>query len=592
MHWCRFILTVTFLLMRFSMNCQALLDGQWILGQFIHVDFRLNEVKSDIINHVNGEDAYKTNNTICDSSGQILFFTSGCSIRDRNNNVMENGDSLNPSEIEFHYCGLGVSLFDQNSIILPYPGNIDLYIVLSLDAFTPFQPEDSVLSPIVPLHLYYHVIDIHDNNALGKVISKNNVAVSDTLAVGYIQACKHANGRDWWIMVPEWNSNCYYLLLLTPTGLSEPKKICAGPVHDDLDWGAQVNFSADGKWYARSFSWRMDSDSGHVDLFTFDRCGGDLSHYIHLTFPEDTFYSTGVCFSPGNQFLYVSSYNNVWQYDLSVTDIQNSRQLVGHVEGMIGESDRNSLFFLQRAINGRIYIGSTGSHAFLSTIHFPDKKGIDCDFQAYDFKFPKNHENDRGLPNLPNYRLGPADGSSCDTLGINNVPVAYFRYESDSSEIFNYNFINLSYAEPETFHWTFGDGAENDEMNSAHAYEKSGDYVVCLTVSNSYGTDTFCQIIHIAITGTNVIDHNENSLVYLFPIPTNGDLNIRFSDAWGNSKEIQIRIMDQLGHVWKEEKFESGLNTVSVSMEEVPDGIYFINIVSGRQWYTGKVMRL
>ena len=38
-----------------------------------------------------------------------------------------------------------------------------------------------------------------------------------------------------------------------------------------------------------------------------------------------------------------------------------------------------------------------------------------------------------------------------------------------------------------SYHWDFGDGQSSDEAYPSHAYSKSGDYAVTLTVSNTNG---------------------------------------------------------------------------------------------------------
>lgn len=53
------------------------------------------------------------------------------------------------------------------------------------------------------------------------------------------------------------------------------------------------------------------------------------------------------------------------------------------------------------------------------------------------------------LPKYSTYRLGPIDGSPCDTLGIDNVPEAWFRV--DSTGLQQRFFFDLSYYNP--LHW-------------------------------------------------------------------------------------------------------------------------------------------
>ena len=52
----------------------------------------------------------------------------------------------------------------------------------------------------IPNELYYAIIDMNQNGGLGKVISKKNLLYKGTFGGGRITACRHANGRDWWLV--------------------------------------------------------------------------------------------------------------------------------------------------------------------------------------------------------------------------------------------------------------------------------------------------------------------------------------------------------------------------------------------------------
>jgi hypothetical protein len=51
----------------------------------------------------------------------------------------------------------------------------------------------------------------------------------------------------------------------------------------------------------------------------------------------------------------------------------------------------------------------------LSVINFPDSAGLACDFQPWSF-YLGGKRTYWGLPNNPDYDLGPLVGSPCDTL--------------------------------------------------------------------------------------------------------------------------------------------------------------------------------
>ncbi|MEZ4988227.1 MAG: hypothetical protein R2795_24900 [Saprospiraceae bacterium] len=69
-----------------------------------------------------------------------------------------------------------------------------------------------LLAPRVT-RLHTGVVDMSANNGNGRVVEKDFPLIVDTLDAGKITACRHGNGRDWWIVVPYFRSDKYHTLL-------------------------------------------------------------------------------------------------------------------------------------------------------------------------------------------------------------------------------------------------------------------------------------------------------------------------------------------------------------------------------------------
>lgn len=198
-------------------------DYKWIIGyddnssipggNAIMINFNKSADKISNIVTVDGFHMEGSNTSMSAEDGTLLFYSNGCYLVNAAHEIMENGDSINPGFFEQYYCWGGGSPWIQGVLALPAPDTDSLYYVFVADAQTTLQGIPDVFGVSVD-HLYYNVIDISENNGLGKVIVKNQVAIRDTLSRGYIQATKHANGIDWWVVIPEYNSNCFYLVLL------------------------------------------------------------------------------------------------------------------------------------------------------------------------------------------------------------------------------------------------------------------------------------------------------------------------------------------------------------------------------------------
>jgi hypothetical protein len=565
------------LISNFTGTTQVLHDKHWIISNYIQFTFNQNETTTEIIEHSPGLITNPFNTAISSRNGELAFHTSGCFVFNKDCNIMENGGSLNPGIQDFGVCTIGDAIWYQDVIIIPHPGKVDNYILFTLDVGAPFQ-NDTIYFSLAPLNLYYHEINMNENEGLGSVIKKNLVAISDTLAHGYIQACKHANGRDWWVIVPEWHSNCFYSLYITPDSIYNPIRNCSGQINGDNDFGLQVGFSPDGNWYAQSLSNRNDS-IGYINLYPFDRCNGQFGQAISLYFPIDpsrTSNSIGLCFSLNSQYLYVSTYKTLWQFDLMEDTIQNSLILAGKIDDELNPQ-KGSLYYQQLAPNGEIIIASPYGHKFLSTIHNPNNRGLACNFKAHDFPLPFNRQNYAGLPNYPNYKLGPVDESICDTLGIDNNPISNFKYTVDPFNRNKVDFYNLSYFKPDTYLWDFGDGGVSASENTYNIYSEKGVYNVCLTTSNPYGENTFCQEIDLMTLSSGVLI--EELTFSIYPNPANGQLIIysHSNTEW----PVEVCLHNSLGKLVFHDFLFS--ETTTFNIDHIPNGAYWVNISSTNQ---------
>ena len=104
--------------------------------------------------------------SICDSSGNLLFYTNGAWIANYTHEMMENGDSLNPGVITWQSYDGGLRVA-QSHIILPMPDHPGRYYLFHE------RLEDHPVLGLAVNPCYYSLIDMNANNGLGKVLEKN-----------------------------------------------------------------------------------------------------------------------------------------------------------------------------------------------------------------------------------------------------------------------------------------------------------------------------------------------------------------------------------------------------------------------------------
>ncbi|HRH65704.1 MAG TPA: T9SS type A sorting domain-containing protein [Bacteroidia bacterium] len=346
----------------------------------------------------------QTSASISDSSGQLLFYTNGVYIANRNNALMINGDSLNPSDYTDTWRNDGLKI-SQGDLILPSLYNDSIYFLFHETIFDFDYQLDHLYQPI---ELLYTQIDMRLDSGRGAVVFKNIPVIADTLLVGEIAACKHSNGRDWWIICHRFNSDLWYTLLLTPYGLQGPFSQHAGQFIYQ-GGGGQTVFSPDGTRFIRH---QLVYD---LDVFDFDRCTGLLSNYRHSTI-NDTSGGVGVSISPNSELLYVTEDLHVYQYDLNALNLDSSRRTVAIYDGFSDPFPPfKTTFYLSLLANdNKIYINTGNGTPWLHVINHPDSAGLACDVQQHSFKLPT--VNAATMPNYPNFFLGAEGGTVCDSL--------------------------------------------------------------------------------------------------------------------------------------------------------------------------------
>ncbi len=443
----KFLIGIYFLFAPF-VNAQTGVDNFWLMGVHgtgntpINIDFMSGT--PNVYATTRSMNFERSVGEISDTSGNLLFYTNGCYVANSLNNEMYNGDSLNPGTCTNNVCSSAGGVIQDGDIVLPAPGYKDRYYL--------FHETCDYNSPGArPTELFYTIIDMSQQGGLGAVILKNQIIIdNDFLNVGFLSACKHANGRDWWIVVHNMN-NLFYTLLLTPEGIQGPFMQALDPAvgwvsGNSRDAAGQTEFSPDGTKLATSTWWTHYTIAVIPDLhlFDFDRCTGLFSNHKLLysnafNFPGG---GGGLSFSPNSRFLYLATLDTILQFDITAPDIAASQTPVG-----VYDDTTTGFWFSQLAYDDKIYIVDGTNlelHSF-TTIHSPNSPGLSCNVQLHNIQLPNGCF--QTLPNYPNYRLGALTGSGCDSLTSvneeNDFHLKLSVYPNPSAEgVFHFQFNN------------------------------------------------------------------------------------------------------------------------------------------------------
>ncbi|MHC1706011.1 MAG: hypothetical protein AB9842_00680 [Bacteroidales bacterium] len=344
--------------------------------------------------------------SVCDWDGHLLFYSNGKQVADKNHNVMPNGDGLNPGAVSDFYAEYYPVL--HGLIVLPMPELQDKFVILheKLDFFYSLNIEYTANA------LYFSMVDMQLNNGLGDVTEKYVPLIQDTLVCGYLNAVRHANGRDWWVLLPEYNRPNFYRFLIQPGMINVLDKQENIGKNDWFSRFGNADFSPDGNYYA-SCKWFALEDSVKIDLYVFDRCTGLLYDYQDLGFVLTPYYDNGgtLAFSPNSRFLYYNTAYQLFQFDLEANDIPASKTLIGVWDSTYYYLGKVIFQIMQLAPDSTILI--TSNTPYIHVIEHPDLAGQACSFVQHKFSMPHLCTD---FPNFPHYRTGRLEGSACDTL--------------------------------------------------------------------------------------------------------------------------------------------------------------------------------
>ncbi len=309
----------------------------------------------------------------------------------------------------------------QGTLCLPDLADSNRYHLFHSNYENLFIPPDGL--ELITYHIDETIIDITGDNGKGTVISKNVPILSGQFAPCYLTACRHGNGKDWWMLIPEFKNNVYRRLLFSGSGIADKGTQNIGTPRSG-DEGGIALFSQDGSRYAIS---NANKYYPLIRLFDFDRCRGLLSNPVQFLVPLNQPNITGdmflgMSFSPSGRFLYASTIYSVWQYDTWASDIDNSKVKVAEYDGYIcslSTGGGNSYFyFSQLAPNGEIWIASMGGTNVYHIIRHPDSLGLACQVEQHAVVSPVY--TSFSIPIYPNYHLG-ALPDPCPTVG-NTAP--------------------------------------------------------------------------------------------------------------------------------------------------------------------------
>ncbi len=421
--------------------------NHWYFGTNAGLNFTSGSPLPDLNGALN---TWEGCSSVSDKNGNLLFYTDGSLVYNRNHGIMPNGNGL-----------LGNSSATQSAVIVKKPGSDIIYYIFTT-------------SVVSTGGFYYSEVNLNLNGGLGDIVLGTKNTNLLPLCGERVTATKHSNGIYTWVITKVTNTNAYYAFLINCNGVQAPVITNIGLNAPGNNAGATVA-SPNSKKIASTFFSTTDA----IEILDFNNTTGILSNPITQL---QGAWPYGASFSPDSKLFYFSniSSGNITQLDLnagsgSAAAVLASATLVGGISSVGPYGFRAGA--LQLGPNGKMYMAENGQGS-ISVINNPNTIGTGCNFVG-DAVSLGGKSSGLGLPSF--------------FLNFLDTNVINYHYTCiNSSTFFS---INGDSTALDSVHWNFGDipsGNNNFSHFNApsHVYPAPGIYNVQLIKYFLCGSDT------------------------------------------------------------------------------------------------------
>lgn len=336
--------------------------NNWYFGDHAGMQFTNNGVVP-LTNSNMGLVTYGTSycTSMSDADGNLLFYSNGENIWNRNHQIMANGANLS-------ITGTAIARSIGQMGAVPLPNNDSMYMFFYI----------KTIASGFGWGLHYSIINMHSLGGDGEVVTKNiyvplptGNGTSNGLAI-----IQHANGKNYWLTIKDFNLGLFYSYQITENGISSQPIISDLSGFTNLTLQSYLHPSPNGELIY------CFTNSGSACILNFNTVTGVIENQKNL----NGTLGWG-CFSPDSKRLYTifTDYNNAGQSYLrqfSITDtalISTQVIYTNIISIPYSQTSDNSFRDMQIGPDNKIYVARYNSTR-LSCIQNPNDSATACNF--------------------------------------------------------------------------------------------------------------------------------------------------------------------------------------------------------------------
>ncbi len=530
------------------------------------------DTNGGVSNYATALNTFEAAASISDNAGNLLFYVGE--------------ENANNPESDFNVYGSNGNILLNGESILLNSSSTNGAVFVEIEYLTRYYlihtglNNDCLNNSYICYNLFMTEIF---NNGTEWVVTSKNVKLSNKPINEKLAVTRHSNGIDWWLIAQthKYNNqsgctNEYNVFNVGADSIFSQTQTIGNVWCEQFSQFGEMVFSHSGKKLAIAIA---TSDS--LGICSFDRCRGLLTDYRTVPLGANAY---SVEFSPNEQILYVSYGPESGPQGLLQVYEKNSQDSVHKIWDY---SERGSPGQLQIAPDGKIYFSSFfGNYyiddtvnKYLTVINQPDSIGLACDLSILSYYVGDSCRTRGGLPNMPNYNLGPllvymADAGTDTFYCAGDSTIKAFRIGGDS--IYGITYL-----------WQPAPGIDtlSNRTQLVLPPPQSRWYYLTLTDTNYVGPSCNSRLdsVYIEVRNCTGITETTTLQAKLYPNPTTGTLTIELPNGQGGN----MALYNLLGQSVYQTTLAGGQTTLALNL---PPGLYLYRISSGGKAVNGKLL--
>lgn len=451
------------LVLCFALGFSQMETRNWYFGQNAGVSFR--DARLQVLRN-GAMDTPAGCSSISDRNGNLLFYTNGQTVWNRNHDIMVNGE------------GLAADIDNiQSTLIVPVPGDDSRYYIFCTKT-------NGTITPLLDSGFYYAQVEFTNQNPLGEVTTKlsrlSKVNSGRVTAIHDIQS-ETIKVLTFGKLTPDPGSknDTFFIFTIDATGLNRFPETVTIPESDVQIFSGEgaMKISPDGKKIALA-----DRGGDNIQVFNFNANTSEITYDLGIKagLIFDPLYSYGVEFSPDSQILYFTGVNfgNIgFLYKYLIYDNNPINEKI-----TVDFSFSRNYGDLQLASDGKIYVATYEKTPW--------------DLNNFGQYLPPNPVGSISVINDPEDKNGDGDSEfaplavdlnpNASLQGLPNFVVSFLRNRiitEDKCEDEFFDFTTDSYMPIDSIFWDFGDGNTSTEVSPTHQYTTGGNFLVNATIT-------------------------------------------------------------------------------------------------------------